>query len=159
MAVGGLRRICTFNEQKLCQEPVVVRNSVLLVLVMLMSACATNPEMQAQKDEEIVATRAQERWNLLVDGRVESAYDYLAAGYRLVTPYSHYMKTVKGVGLWKSAEVQKVNCKEDVCKADIKIQMEIRHPMMRSPARTESVVIEQWLRDKDGVWGFLPTVK
>ncbi len=136
-----------------------MRNSMLVAMVVVLSACATNPESQARKAEEIVAKRAQERWGLLVDGRVESAYDYLSAGYRQVTPYSHYMKTVKGVGLWKSAEVQKVNCVEDVCKADIKIQMEIHHPMMRSPARTESVVIEQWLRDKDGIWGFLPTVK
>jgi hypothetical protein len=133
--------------------------SVVAVMVLVLSACATTPEAQAKKDEEIVAQRAQERWNLLVDGRVESAYDYLSAGYRQVTPYSHYMKTVKGVGLWKSAEVQAVNCQEDVCKADVKIHMEIRHPMMRSPARTENILVEQWLKDKDGIWGFVPTVK
>ncbi|MCG7983995.1 MAG: hypothetical protein JAY90_14760 [Candidatus Thiodiazotropha lotti] len=136
-----------------------MRKSVLVLMVLLLSGCATNPETQARLDEEIVAKRAQERWNLLVDGRVESSYDYLSAGYRQVTPYPHYMKTVKGVGLWKSAEVQQVKCKEDVCKADINIHMEIRHPMMRSPARTQNVIVEQWLRDKDGVWGFLPTVK
>jgi hypothetical protein len=138
---------------------VIVRNLVVAVMVLLVGACATDPEVQAQKDEEIVAKRAQERWDLLIDGRVESAYDYLSAGYKQVTPYPHYMKTVKGVGLWKSAEVQTVKCKEDVCKADIKIHMEIRHPMMRSPARTESVLVEQWLRGKDGIWGFVPTVK
>jgi hypothetical protein len=136
-----------------------VRNLVVAAMVVLLSACAANPEVEAQKDEEIVAKRAEERWALLVDGRVESAYDYLSTGYKQVTPYPHYMKTVKGVGLWKSAEVQAVNCKEDVCKADIMIYMEIHHPMMRSPARTQSVVVEQWLRDKDGVWGFLPTLK
>ncbi|MES9833966.1 MAG: hypothetical protein ABW139_17145 [Candidatus Thiodiazotropha sp. DIVDIV] len=136
-----------------------MRNFAVMVFVLMMSGCATDPTVQSQKSEAEVAMRAQERWNLLLDGRLESAYNYLATGYRQVTPFSHYAKKVKGVGLWKSSQVQGVKCKEDVCSADIKIQMEIRHPMMRGPARTESIVKEQWVRDQEGIWGFLPTVQ
>jgi hypothetical protein len=136
-----------------------MRKLFVAALVFYMSSCATDPAVQAKQDEATVAKRALERWELLIDGRVETAYDYLSTGYREVTPFSHYMKTVKGVGLWKSAQVQSVKCKDDACDADIEIQMEIHHPMMRGPARTKSVVNEQWVRDKDGFWGFLPTVK
>jgi hypothetical protein len=136
-----------------------VRNLVAAVLVLLVSACATDPAAQARQDEAAVTKRVQERWNLLIEGRLETAYNYLATGYRQVTPFSHYQKTVRGVGLWKAAQVESVNCKEDVCKADVKVRMEIHHPLMRGAAHTESVVSEQWVKDQDGIWGFLPTVK
>ncbi|MET0045407.1 MAG: hypothetical protein ABW100_18025, partial [Candidatus Thiodiazotropha sp. 6PLUC3] len=127
-----------------------MRNFTVMVFILMISGCATDPAVQALNDEAEVAKRAQERWVLLLDGRLETAYNYLATGYRQVTPYSHYAKKVKGVGLWKSAQVQDVKCKEDVCSADIEIQMEIHHPLMRGPARTESVVKEQWVRDQEG---------
>jgi hypothetical protein len=136
-----------------------VRISIVVALALLLGACATDPVLQAERDQAAVAKRAQERWDLLIDGRLESAYQYLATGYRQITPFPHYRKTVKGIGVWKSAQVQNVNCKEDLCKADINVKMELNYPLMRGPVRTENVITEQWVKDQKGIWGFLPTVQ
>ncbi|MCU7917773.1 MAG: hypothetical protein KZQ95_05380 [Candidatus Thiodiazotropha sp. (ex Epidulcina cf. delphinae)] len=126
---------------------------------LLLKGCATGLVGEALSDQDQVAKRAQERWGLLIEGRLESAYDYLATGYRQVTPFPHYLKTVKGVGLWKSAQIEKVACEADACRVEVRIRMEVHHLMMKSPVRTDSVVREQWVKGRDGVWGFLPTAK
>lgn len=132
---------------------------VVVGVSLLLGGCAVGSMNDALSDQEQVAKRAQERWGLLIEGRLESAYEYLATGYRQVTPFPHYRKKVKGVGLWKSAQVEKVVCEADMCLADVNIRMEVHHPMMRAPVKTGNTVQERWIKDQDGFWGFLPTVK
>ncbi|MCU7904611.1 MAG: hypothetical protein KZQ76_01940 [Candidatus Thiodiazotropha sp. (ex Epidulcina cf. delphinae)] len=130
-----------------------------ILVSLLMTGCATGLVDGALSDQQRVTKRAHERWGLLIEGRLESAYDYLATGYRQVTPFPHYLKTVKGVGLWKFAQVEEVACEADACRVEVRIRMEIHHLMMKSPVRTDSVVREQWVKGRDGVWGYLPAAK
>jgi hypothetical protein len=131
----------------------------ILLLLFLAGGCAVNPPGEAISDQDQVAQKAQARWNLLIEGRVESAYDYLASGYRKVTPFPHYRKTVKGVGLWKTAKVTEVVCESsEVCTAAVDIILEIRHLMMKTPVRTGNTIREKWVKDGDGNWGFLPAI-
>lgn len=118
-----------------------------------------NPLGAGVSDQDLVAEKAQTRWNLLIEGRLESAYEYLASGYRKVTPFPHYRKTVKGVGLWKTAKVTEVVCESaEVCTAAVDIRMEIHHLRMKSPVQTGNTIHEQWVKDGDGDWGFLPKI-
>jgi hypothetical protein len=118
-----------------------------------------NPQGEGLSDQEQVAQKAQARWNLLIEGRLESAYDYLASGYRKVTPFPHYQKTVKGVGLWKTAKVAEVVCETaEVCTAAVDITLEIHHLMMKRPVRTGNTLKEKWVKDEDGNWGYLPAI-
>jgi hypothetical protein len=133
---------------------------ILIPLLLAGAGCATNPQSDALSDQERVAQKAQQRWNLLIEGRVESAYDYLASEYRKVTPFPHYQRTVKGVGLWKSAEVREVTCEStEVCTAAVDIRVVIHYPRMKSPVETGNTVKEKWIKDGEGNWGFLPTIK
>ncbi|MBT3011056.1 MAG: hypothetical protein KUF77_01765 [Candidatus Thiodiazotropha sp. (ex Lucina aurantia)] len=131
----------------------------LLAIPLISGGCAMAPHDEAMSDQEIVAKRAQERWGLLIEGRVESAYEYLSTGYRQVTPFPHYQKTVKGVGIWKSAEVSEVSCESaEVCTAVVDIRVVIRYPLMKGPVETGNQIKEKWVKDGDGNWGFLPTM-
>ncbi|PVV09469.1 MAG: hypothetical protein B6D77_10235 [gamma proteobacterium symbiont of Ctena orbiculata] len=131
----------------------------LLMLSLILGGCASSPQEQALSNEELVAQRAKARWALLIDGRLESAYAYLSSGYRQVTPFPHYRKTVKGVGIWKSAEVAEVSCESaEVCTALVDIRVVIRYPLMRGPVETGNQIKEKWVKDGDGNWGFLPTM-
>ena len=38
----------------------------------------------------------------------------------------------------------------------IDLTMQIQIPRMRSPVKTQSIVVEQWIKGSDGVWAFLP---
>jgi hypothetical protein len=131
----------------------------LITVSLLVGGCASATREKAMSDEEIVAKRAQERWALLIEGRVESAYEYLSSGYRQVTPFSHYNKTVKGVGIWKSAQIAEVFCDStEVCTALVDIRVVIRYPLMQGPVETGNQIKEKWVKDEDGNWGFLPVI-
>ena len=132
--------------------------SILAALVLL-AGCAGGGISTRQKAEETVAARAQARWDLLIEGRLESAYEYLSPGYRQVTPFPHYRNSVKGVGLWKTAQIRQVECEAETCEVQVDLTMQIQLPRMRSPARTQSVVVERWIKGADGVWGYLPKIK
>ncbi|MET0067260.1 MAG: hypothetical protein ABW076_13015 [Candidatus Thiodiazotropha sp.] len=129
---------------------------VTFLMVVVLSACATDPAVQAKRDEAAVAQRAAERWALLIEGRLESAYEYLTPGYRASTPYPHYQKSVKGQGLWQAATVENVQCEQESCDVKVKLNLKIQYPRMRKPIHTDTEVFERWIRGPDGVWGFLP---
>jgi hypothetical protein len=134
-----------------------MKSLLMFCVVMTLSACALDPAARARADEEVVSKRAMERWNLLIEGRLESAYNYLSSGYKAVTPYSHYQKTVKGQGLWKAATVENVQCEAESCEVKVKLELEIHYPLMKNAVHTDSVVIERWVKSQNGVWGFVPT--
>ncbi|MET0051377.1 MAG: hypothetical protein ABW095_09910 [Candidatus Thiodiazotropha sp.] len=129
----------------------------VMVMILTLSACATDPAAQAKRDEAVVAQRAAERWDLLIQGRLESAYEYLTPGYRAATPYSHYQKSVKGRGLWQGATVESVKCEPEACDVKIKLNLLIHYPLMRKAVHTDTEMQERWIKGQDGVWGFLPT--
>ena len=63
--------------------------------------------------EEIVAQRAQERLDLLMNGGWKQAYEYATPSYRATAPLSMYSSRYGGAGMWIEARVDKVICEGD----------------------------------------------
>ncbi len=128
-----------------------IKLATILAVINTLGACS-GIGTQSQAPEEIVRVRAFERWQALIDGRLETAYTYLSPEYRKIYSYQQYSKTVHGVGLWSKAEVKDVACKEN-CVVSMQIHVTMRPARWGDTIETSSLLKEQWMRDKDsGEW-------
>lgn len=103
--------------------------------------------------EDTVRQRVLERWNLLMEGRVESAYAYLSPGYREATSLARYSRNIQDGGLWKGAEVREINCEEKRCKVKVVLDL-----LLGGPRPVQVPVYEAWIQLEDGGdWWHVPT--
>ena len=80
-----------------------------------LAACASiSVDSPPEAKQKLVAERAQARWELLLKGDVEGAYQYLSAGSKAGTPLALYKAKIKPI--WRKAKVDKVDCEAEVCK-------------------------------------------
>jgi len=97
--------------------------------------------------EEIVAERAQKRWDALVAGDVEKAYAYLSPASRLTRSLAVYKSSLK-LGFWKAAKVERVLCPQaGLCEVHLVIEY-VQGFAIASPAR------ESWAQT-EGQWWYV----
>ncbi len=131
----------------------MIKRFLLLVFVMLqVTGCANNAKQEVSA-ESIVKTRAAERWQALIDGRLETAYTYESPEYREVYGYKQFTRKINGVGLWSKADVEDVSCKKDKCVATMRIYVTIRLGRGFGVTKANSLLEEQWIQDAvSGEW-------
>jgi len=112
------------------------------VVVGLLAGCAT----VGRSDQDVVAERAQERWNLLVKNDFAAAHGYISpAGRELVTPEAYASSLRKN--FWTGAKVGDVVCKQpDACEVDVWIEYRLQGRAMRTP------VHEKWIKQRFNWW-------
>ena len=124
----------------------------MLVVLALAGCAATGP---TGTPEEIVAKRAQERWNYLLKPDYEKAYEYLSPGYRAVKSYRAYLGTMGSSVKRTGATVTKVTCESpDVCEAIVEVSyFYAAQGSMGQPGDTPVTRIseEKWVK-VDGKW-------
>lgn len=97
----------------------------------------------------VVADLAAARWQLLIAGNVEKAYEYLSPGFRAIMPPNVYKARTKP-GMWKNAKVDAVECEQDRCV----VTVAITYSYGKLQA-IETPLQEVWLRE-EGKWWFSP---
>lgn len=124
---------------------------------LLLGGCAGDPGLSPEDWEALAKQRAQERWEALIAGRNESAYQYLSPAYREATPYTAYARKLKGFGMWKQAVVNEAKCDEDRCIVTTELHLEIRAPRLKGPVETVAYNQERWIKDYENqqLW-FVP---
>ena len=106
---------------------------------------------QATSVEQHVSDRALERWNLMIEGRFESAYAYLTPGYRATHTIAAYNRTIRG-GIWKKADVQSVSCEGQRC--EVKVMLDI---LLDAKKPVPVWVDETWIQtEQEGEWWYIP---
>lgn len=125
--------------------------SAILLAFGLAGCAGTGGKTEGQADapQDIVAKKAQSRWDALTKGDLDAAYEYLSAGTRSVMSLALYKAKVRP-GLWRGAVVDTVACVQDRC--DVVIVVEYSYRDMKSIKRS---LEEVWLKDSDG-WGYVP---
>lgn len=124
---------------------------ILMLLSSLLAAC----HWMADSPEERVARRAQARWDALIRGDIETAYAYLAPGYRKIKSLERYRRGIHGVGKWREARVERVTCPEkDVCNVDMQVKVRLMVPR-GEPIESVNPVRERWIH-KAGEWWYVP---
>lgn len=118
---------------------------------MLVGAC-TSTDKQALSAEDSVKARAAERWQALIEGRMEDAYEYESPEYRKIFTLEQFRRSMRGTGLWKKAEVKSVACTE-TCVVTMQIYVTMKLARLDGPMDMDSMLKEQWMQDKDsGSW-------
>lgn len=128
--------------------------SLLLTSVMLMASCSMGdrPKLSA---EESVKVKALARWEALIAGKLETAYEFATPEYRKVFTFEQFRRGIYGVGTWKKAEVSNVAC-VDNCVVTMRIHVTITTPRLGDTIETSSLLKEQWTQDKgSGEWFYL----
>jgi len=115
---------------------------VFLVLIsLLLVACDSN--------ETKVKEVAQKRWAALIAGDFGSAYDFYSESYQNTVDLQSFRKNTKGVGLWKKADVQAVDCnqKEKGCQVKVKVTVALKMRGIPQPVETNSILQETWVNE------------
>lgn len=119
----------------------------LLVVFGLMGCAGTGIKTEIPQD--IVAKKAQFRWDALIKGDLDTAYGYLSPGTRSVMSLELYKAKIRP-GRWKRASVDSVACVQDRCDAVVMLEYSYRD--------MESIVTrldEIWLQE-NGDWWHVP---
>lgn len=138
--------------------------------VLGLAACQTTPgksgtEQVDSKVEAVLSTadalkmRSQERWELIVAGKFEEAYEFLSPGYRQTKAVADYAESMANRPIrWTEGLYDDHSCSnEDVCTVKVLIKFDLDMPVA-NVGRVNSLDIleEKWIR-VDNQWYFLPT--
>jgi hypothetical protein len=116
---------------------------VAVGIASVLASCATVPSKPA---EEIVKERSQIRWNLMVQGDLDKAYEYFSPSSRATMSLAGFKSRVKP-GFWKAVTVDKVECSSaDRCEVTATIGYDYRGTRVNTPHR------ETWIRDESNWW-------
>ena len=111
-----------------------------------LGGCATTG---TTSDKDIVAKRAQQRWDLLVKNDFSGAYQYLSPGSRQIVPTADAYSGEFRRNFWSGAKVDQVSCPTaEACEVEVWIEYQNRGIKMRTP------VHEKWVR-QDSNWWFV----
>ncbi|NOQ64642.1 MAG: hypothetical protein GQ582_09040 [Methyloprofundus sp.] len=120
------------------------------LIIFTMGGCA---EYVAPHPEEIVGQRVKDRWLALIEGRLETAYEYESPEYKELYPFADYRKTIHGVGKWQKTEVEDVECIKEKCVASIKIYAKIQLGMGFEAVESDARAKENWIHHStSGQW-------
>lgn len=119
----------------------------ILVVFGLMGCAGTGIKTEAPQD--VVAKKAQSRWDALIKGDLDTAYTYLSSGTRSVMSLELYKAKIRA-GRWKNASVGSVACVQDRC--DVVVMMEYSYRDMKL---IETRLDEIWLQE-NGDWWHVP---
>lgn len=124
---------------------VVKQLSMLLLIFGLMGCSSTGVNAAKDSPQDVVAKRVQLRWDALIKGDLDKAYEYLSPGTRSAMSLELYKAKIRSGG-WKKASVDSVVCVRERCDVGVKVEYSYRD--MKS---IETYVSEVWLLD-DGEW-------
>ncbi|MBF0219326.1 MAG: hypothetical protein HQL49_07335 [Gammaproteobacteria bacterium] len=132
--------------------------ALIAVATLLPAGCAI---FTPATNSEIVAQRAQQRWDRLIEGDLKGAYEYLSPATREIKTLQHYTREVRGLGIWKAATItpDAVVCEKEqpLCVATVQVTTEIKHPRIPEAITGSSPVEEKWLYDeKSQNWWYIP---
>jgi hypothetical protein len=127
----------------------------LLLMALLLAACATAPPLQLTVEE-----RAQARWDLMLANQFERAWELYSPGYRESVQQMAFVRNqLQRRVRWLEASVQGAECEEqDRCT----VHTEIRYDVPSAPHGMNRMVNtrtiqETWIR-VGGEWWYVSDI-
>lgn len=128
------------------------RNLLILLSLMLLSACATTSGTQ-----DTLETRVMARWNAILSEDYAGAYEFLSPGYRSSVSLAQYQRwLLLNKVRWTGAEYTKSDCLETTCTITLLINFTVHGAVPGIPSfeGTDSIE-ESWIRSGNE-WYFVP---
>jgi hypothetical protein len=125
---------------------------IVAVSVFLLSACATTGS-----GEGAVATRSEARWNAIIAGDFNTAYQYYTPGYRS----SHTPGDFEISMRLRKVQVREVkyldkNCDDSACTVKLQVQYHIASPVPGLDTWESNTTLEEkWIKTQ-GQWWYFP---
>lgn len=112
-----------------------------------LAACASGGGTPGASPEEVVLKRAGERWQYLIDGQPERAWDYLSKGVQSTESRDAYARGMKERPVhWLAVEPLEAECEAARCDVRIKLEYEITIPGGGAgPTRAPAWIYERWI--------------
>ena len=127
-----------------------IRWGLLSLILFIVSGCASFVE---RNQEEIVRQRVNERWAALIEGRLETAYDFETPEYRELYSFADFRKKIHGVGSWQKIEIEDVGCESNKCVASIVIYVKLHLGMGFGVVESDARAKENWMQHStEGQW-------
>jgi hypothetical protein len=101
--------------------------------------------------EEAVKARVQQRWDAVVAGKWDTAYNFTSPAYRKSVDAMAYQARSSGAVKLKSAEVLAVKCQESMCEATVRIGFA---PLQRGFPETSTDLDERWVSEQGEWWRY-----
>ena len=134
----------------------VVRSLVLAGVIAIAGCATTGGAPSKNEDPSVIATRAVERWNLLIASKAEKAYDFLTPGYRATKPRDDYAREMNGRAMrWTNVAYISQECEADTCKVKLSVGYKINLGGPTGNVAASGPVTETWIRS-GGKWYALP---
>jgi hypothetical protein len=141
--------------------------STLLLFVTLalagapLAAAAEAPADKAapvKLDPKSPEGRAVARWQLIIDGKAQKAWDYLSPGVRSARPRDQWAKEVSERPVhWESVQFKDKACDSDEACL-VRLQVQYTAPLQGAPGgmlSSPSFLTERWIKVKRQ-WYFVP---
>ena len=122
---------------------------VLLLLPLV--GCESERGLTGVTDEERVAARAQERWDALVDGSFDGAYQLESPALRAAYSSRAYRGRFGQQMRWTAAEVAEVDLDGDRANVRVMVSYFTLGPDGR-PLENERPIFETWVREGGEWW-------
>ena len=103
-----------------------------------------------------IGARAVERWDYLIGGKFDDAYEMLSPGYRQTHDKKEYGDILRDrpVRWTKATYLDHICATEDLCTLRVNVSFELMLPAVGT-VPSENIVEEKWLK-ADGEWFFFP---
>lgn len=142
---------------------VLIRTSIsALAIGLALVGCATTGSGSSAgvNDGSVAEKRAIERWDLLIKGQAEKAYDYLSPGTRAVKKREEYAQEMNNRPVrWSKVSPSSKKCEsQDLCSITLQVDYVTRMPGVSKDVKGVGFTTETWIRDK-GKWWVLPDAK
>lgn len=120
-----------------------------LATLAVLSGCASTP---GASPEQIVAQRAQERWDHLLKLEFSKAYTYLSPAERAVTSEENYVQRFGRGATWVSAKAGAASCETaERCTVKVNLETQVVARGFKDPIKTNPTEI--WVLE-NGQWWF-----
>jgi len=96
----------------------------LLVFSIVPTACVNNAQLKKPPMNSELEPRVLSRWNTLMDGEFEQAYEFFSPSHRKLFPLEHYLSNTGSTVQWLSVEVESI--KFDGNRASVLVALEHR---------------------------------
>ena len=116
-------------------------------LALFAAGCANISGVRAAPDQT-VKSRAQERWNALVAGQLDKAYEFITPAGRSTLPIALYRSRLSGVS-WRAAKVTGVACEAEVCDVTVTLDIDVLPNLPH-----QQPISEKWILEA-GKWWFV----
>ena len=110
------------------------------------AAGATAVPATPEARQALVRQRATARWDLLIKGDFDGAYEYMSPGSRETTSLARYKANTRH-DAFRSIRMDSVTCDGDACT--VKLMLTYDHPKMKGVV---TPVVESWIVDGAQAW-------